>query len=105
MSGQILCGAITMTTTCQANTSACPMTPLGPLQLCASADECFTKGDICAAPMGINLPIKICQPGAGTDGGSSGGGDGGGTDGGSSSSGDAGDGGGPAPSDAGDAGG
>jgi hypothetical protein len=63
-SGQVLCGSIMMTTNCQAG--PCPATAIGPIQLCASADECFVKGDICA-PLAAapTLPIKTCQPGEG----------------------------------------
>jgi hypothetical protein len=60
--GQICCGSISMLTNCQ--TGACPSTPIGALQLCASSAECLTAGDTCgpiaAAP---TLPVMICNPG------------------------------------------
>jgi hypothetical protein len=50
-----------MTTNCQ--TGPCPNTAIGPIQLCASAAECFTATDTCG-PLALDptLPIKVCNP-------------------------------------------
>ena len=59
-SGQVCCGAITMTANCQAG--PCPSTPIGPIQLCATSAECFMAGDTCG-PLAVDpsLPVMVCN--------------------------------------------
>jgi hypothetical protein len=59
---------------CQASSSACPSTLLGPIQLCADATECVTAGDVCKGVSFGGMTIQYCQAPT-ADGGSSSGGD------------------------------
>ncbi len=78
LSGQICCATIIasppgstlppgMATSCQEG--PCPSFAGMPLQVCSTAAECFTTGDICAPPFGeASIPVMLCQPPRG-DGG------------------------------------
>ena len=56
--GQVCCGTIAMTTSCQAG--PCPVAqPFGPLQLCGISAECLTTGDICGPPQPPMPPIAV----------------------------------------------
>jgi hypothetical protein len=72
-SGGVCCvsSAINETPTCHA--APCPDLPgFGVFQLCSTAAECITAGDICAPQGGGRLPVPICQapPGDGATGSS-----------------------------------
>jgi hypothetical protein len=90
--GQVCCGTIDMTSSCQAG--PCPSTMLGPLQLCGMSAECLAAGDTCG-PLAADPAVMTCNAPSDDDGSSSsssssGGGDGGNADGDSSSDGDSG---------------
>ncbi len=55
--GQVCCGTIAMTTSCQAG--PCPGTMLGPLQLCGISAECLAIGDICGPPQPPIPPLGV----------------------------------------------
>jgi hypothetical protein len=61
-SGQICCATGMMGTACE--TGSCPMVFGMQIQLCASATECATAGDICAT-FALMPAIKTCQKGDG----------------------------------------
>lgn len=62
--GEVCCGTIMMTTACQSG--PCPSTPIGPIQLCTTAAECFVRGDTCGPiPQAPMLPVMICSPSTG----------------------------------------
>lgn len=60
--GQVCCGAVNMTTSCQAGPCP-PAPPFGPLQLCGISAECLTTGDICSPPQPPIPPLgaMICN--------------------------------------------
>jgi len=64
--GQVCCGAVNMTTSCQ--TGPCPSTALGPLQLCGIAAECLRTGDTCG-PLTADPMVMVCNAPSGDDGG------------------------------------
>lgn len=58
--GQVCCGTISLSTAC--TSGPCPMTPLGPVQLCTSSAECRTPGAQCGPlPRLPTLPVKSCN--------------------------------------------
>jgi hypothetical protein len=71
--GQICCGTMQLTTECQAKTTPCPMTAIGPAQICKTDMECVVAGNTCN-PFMIpgGMTIHVCgakDGGAGGEGG------------------------------------
>jgi hypothetical protein len=65
--GQVCCGTINLTTSCQA--APCPPTPFGQLQLCGISAECLTVGDTCGPARPPLPPVGVMTCDGPGDGG------------------------------------